>query len=235
MADRKKARAKSKAGRKARKIAAVSIPRKAAAKRRPVVKKATRVASVVAASPVAAASVSAAPMPAAETGGEELRGTERRRRMSSEERRFWFGRQEIAKVFGVTVRTINRWVGRGDFVKSHEGLYDIREVVTWLQGRQEDEHADLDPEARWKLARAERIELSLAVEKRLLVEREAIIRSASPVVHALRSSLQGLPERLVAWVPDAERSMEREKLYQLIETHLKELQTVMAEGKYENE
>jgi phage terminase Nu1 subunit (DNA packaging protein) len=64
------------------------------------------------------------------------------------------GQQEIAQVFSVNVRTVQRWDAEG-FPRTPDGRYDVGECVAWAIERQKAETADEFDLARTRKTAAE--------------------------------------------------------------------------------
>lgn len=146
--------------------------------------------------------------------------------------RHLFSRAEVADLFDVSVRTVNRWVARGELPKPRHGKWDIREIIQFLRARieEKEKRSDLTPEERYRLAKAEREELRLARERGEVVAREAVIREAAPLLNALRSAVLGLPERILHYVPEGQRREVRAELQEICEGHVRELREIFLDG-----
>ncbi len=151
------------------------------------------------------------------------------RKKASSANRFAFARNEVAEIFEVTVRTVNKWTKAGQLPRAVGGKRDLREIIAFLNRRivEAEKSAGVTATERWQMARARREELKLGTELGELVAREAVIRWSKPALIALKSAVLGLPERILHYVPDERRSEVRTELREICESHLKEFQEAL--------
>jgi len=134
---------------------------------------------------------------------------------------YLFNRDQVAEIFRVHVRTITRWAKKGRLPESKNRKWDIREVIRVLLSTPGD--ADLAPDERSHIARARLLELKAATLASELISRNAVLRMIGPVLSALRSSILGIPDRLLQMIPVSQRQDARKELDDMATAALKEI------------
>lgn len=114
-------------------------------------------------------------------------------------------RLQIALLMGVSADTVSDYTRDGMPVllkggSGKESIYDAVDCLTWQRiydGRKAKASARDAAQAREWTARAELNELKLQREKRLVIDRDPLIRGGRALMQALGSKLRSLPRRLV--------------------------------------
>jgi phage terminase Nu1 subunit (DNA packaging protein) len=141
---------------------------------------------------------------------------------------------ELAAFLGHSPHTVNRWRSLGCPARKHGRtyLYDRTAVAKWLRARNYDgkpgpkkrekavvtgeDGQPLDPDVRFRLARAEKVELDVAKLKGEMVDRADVEEALVRLARVFRTSLLGLPARLAPViasmdsVPKVEKRIRRE-------------------------
>ncbi len=138
--------------------------------------------------------------------------------------KYSYPRTELAQIFGCAERTITRWSKQGRIPQSQAGKWDIRQVVLVRRDQAEGNASHLTPQERRDLASARIAELKLGRELGELITRDAVERMVGPVLSTVRTTLLGAPERLLRYIPIAQRPDARAELESAAHAALKELQ-----------
>ena len=122
-------------------------------------------------------------------------------------------REEVARHFKVSTRTVATWIGEGMPGTSgspgrQDGNFPVAEIQTWVDARRTVE-TGAAPQARWKdqarlsRARAEKIEFELAVKRGEFVPAEEVERRLTRHIFEACTQLGPLPGRVAKLLPDA--------------------------------
>lgn len=125
--------------------------------------------------------------------------------------------EQVARVYGVSVRTIQHWQRDGMPV-TKDKRYDIREIQQWRQikrskrQRQNDEGEQAD--VRYRKAKAELAEMQLYEKRGELIPRDVVERELVQISLAAKRALLALPRNLAPQL-DGLDIRERESLLRL--------------------
>ena len=137
--------------------------------------------------------------------------------------KYTYGRRELAELFGINDRTVTRWAKQGKIPESRDKKWDIREVVRVLFLQAEGKDRIQSPEERLQAAKARREEIKLAHESGELVMRDFVKRMVGPALALIRAVLLGNTDRLLRYIPVAQRGDAREELEAIAQSSLKDL------------
>lgn len=146
--------------------------------------------------------------------------------------RYLYRRDEVAELFDVTTRTLSRWIARGEFPRSDNGKWDIREIVRLFQKRIEAKPSDgaATPEDRLRMVKIQREQVRLEVLSGQLVYRDAVVRAAGPRLVEYQSLIRAFVEQAAAMMPAELRAQTRAEWTTRAEQHLKALQEALLHG-----
>jgi len=121
---------------------------------------------------------------------------------------FFFSRDQVAALFDVTTRTVNRLVAHGEIPKPLHapGLrsrWDARQIVRHLLARLDarDRSTLSSQDERYRAAKADLAEMERDRALGKLVEIDAVVRALAPAIVACRTGLLTLPDRLALLAP----------------------------------
>lgn len=119
-----------------------------------------------------------------------------------EHRRVLANRDEVARHFGVTVRTVAYWLGKG--CPGNQGHYDLDDIEAWREreearttGRPSNTEAD-----RGRKLDNDMKELRLRKLRRELVAVEPVRRLFVSQIHTAKSHLDQITDQVLAVLPD---------------------------------
>lgn len=124
--------------------------------------------------------------------------------MKKTDARFVVPVTDIAAIFGVADRTIQRLVKEGLPQIGH-GKYDVRQCVQWQFGQLRSEAATregLNPRDELAIAQKERVGLEIAQLRGTLIPRDLVSRAMNQVAALVSSQLDGLAPRLAGELAD---------------------------------
>lgn len=124
--------------------------------------------------------------------------------MKKNEPQFVVSVADIAAIFGVADRTIQRLVKDGLPQIGH-GKYDIRQCVQWQFGQIRSENAargDMTPRDELAVAQRAKVELETAQLRGTLLPRDLVARAMNQVAALVASQLDGMAPRLAGELAD---------------------------------
>lgn len=124
--------------------------------------------------------------------------------MKKSESRFVVPVADIAAIFGVADRTIQRMVKEGLPQIGH-GKYDVRQCVQWQFGQLRSETAkrgEMTPRDELAIAQRAKVELETEQLRATLLPRDLVTRAMNQVAAIVASQLDGLAPRLAGELAD---------------------------------
>ncbi|OGR93697.1 MAG: hypothetical protein A2V88_00625 [Elusimicrobia bacterium RBG_16_66_12] len=136
-------------------------------------------------------------------------------------------KRELAALIGVSVTAVDGWIARGCPAIERGGLgrrwrFDPDAVRAWLESRRHGrtEHALRAQQIRLARARADRIELDLAIKREDIVDARDVEAALSEEYSKLREQLLSIPDRAASHFPAADRDRVREILVAILRASL---------------
>jgi phage terminase Nu1 subunit (DNA packaging protein) len=118
--------------------------------------------------------------------------------------RFLFSVDDVAEVFGVTGRTVQRMVKDG-LPQPARGKYDVRACVQWKLTQVTEEQTstgELTPRDELAIAQRKKVELETAQLRATLLPRDLVTRAMNQVAALVAAQLDGLAPRLAGELAD---------------------------------
>lgn len=113
------------------------------------------------------------------------------------------GQEQIASMFGVTVKTIVEWQDqglpvalRGEFAGGVPNEYESKECIAWLVERETGKVRGENPRDRLARLQADAIEMENATKRGALVPAAAVEPKLRAAIISARESLRNEPSRL---------------------------------------
>ena len=139
--------------------------------------------------------------------------------------------EKVAKVFDVSIRTVQNWVRDGMPVSS-EGKYDLLEVRAWRlirsQRKRSKEGKKTDWEQRYREYKARLTELELKKEMGEVIDLRQAEKEIIYNILGIKRRLLALPKEIAPQLA----GLETRKIFELLTSRLNELLSGFAQGLY---
>lgn len=112
-------------------------------------------------------------------------------------------REQVAKNFGVVVRTVDNWLREG-MPRTQDGNYDLAEITAWKAAREEARGGQAGEKTSWEIkyraARTRLAELELEIRTGQYLPKDQVERDRVERILTVKTALLALPARLAPQV-----------------------------------